>query len=133
MASYFSVNCKWSKWSWESCTKSCGGGISSGTRTILLEAANGGASCSGSNQTSKPCNTESCPGATPLIFSQKSRNFHTSSPQFKEPMCPEGHSCTSICPEIEELKNSALFTRNALVEQLIEVFLQHFSLNQERK
>ena len=35
-----------------------------GTRSILQEAANGGTPCSGTQQTYRSCNTETCPGTT---------------------------------------------------------------------
>ena len=40
---------------------------------------------------------------------------------FTEPLCPEGHSCVEKCPEIEEIKNSPIFVRNALLSSHVEV------------
>ena len=38
-------------------------------------------------------------------------------------LCPEGQTCVARCPEIDELKNTPVFSRGALVEELIEVIL----------
>ena len=58
----FSVDCEWSAWSWESCTKSCGAGVQLGVRIISQEASGGGDDCTGSAHTSRICNTNACPG-----------------------------------------------------------------------
>ena len=62
------VNCQWSAWSswssWGSCSKSCGGGTKSRTRTrtVAVSAQYGGAACSGgTTETEKQsCNTQAC-------------------------------------------------------------------------
>ena len=61
------VNCEWSSWSWGTCTRTCGGGTKSGSRTISQQAANGGTACTGGSTTTRSCNTNSCPG----ILNQK--------------------------------------------------------------
>jgi len=64
------VNCQWSNWSaWESCSKSCGGGTQTSTRSKTVQETNGG-TCSGSSERSKSCNSQSCPaGQGPGEFS----------------------------------------------------------------
>ena len=52
---FFSVDCKWSKWS--NCSKSCGGGFQ--TRFIEVQAENGGRLCTG--QLKKRCYLKECP------------------------------------------------------------------------
>ena len=57
----FSVNCKWSNWgSYSSCSKTCGGGTQSRSRSKTIIEANGG-SCPGSSTMTKDCNTQNCP------------------------------------------------------------------------
>ena len=60
----FSVNGGWSSWSsWSSCSKSCGYGIQSASRSCSNPyPSNGGMGCSGSSSTSRYCNTNACPG-----------------------------------------------------------------------
>lgn len=50
-------SCKYSEWSWETCTKTCGGGTLNGKRTIIE-----GQDCIGDLASSRDCNTEPCPG-----------------------------------------------------------------------
>ena len=58
-----SVDCVWSDWSkFGECTKSCGGGIQSFERTVLVTSQNGGQSCTGRNIKSENCNNHDCPG-----------------------------------------------------------------------
>lgn len=57
------INCKVSDWSeWGSCSKECGGGVKSRSRTITSPALNGGL-CPESSNTSETqsCNTDACP------------------------------------------------------------------------
>ena len=63
--SLFLVNCEWSAWSWGACSKSCGGGVQSGHRTVSQQAYNGGTLCAGSYTTTRACNTDCCPGNHP--------------------------------------------------------------------
>ena len=61
--SHFSVNCQWASWgSWQSCSKSCGGGTQKRYRTKSVVAQNGGNECSGSLEETMSCNTKVCPG-----------------------------------------------------------------------
>ena len=52
---YFLVDCVWTEWS--GCSTSCNEGIQ--TRSVDIEAENGGAQCTGSNR--KKCNEGKCP------------------------------------------------------------------------
>jgi len=54
------VNGVWSGWSYGTCSKSCGTGTQSMTRTCNGRA-NGGADCAGSTTSSQSCNTHACP------------------------------------------------------------------------
>ena len=55
------VNCQWGRWgSWNSCSTTCGSGISTRTRGYGVNRKCGGSSCSGSNRETKSCNTASC-------------------------------------------------------------------------
>lgn len=55
------VDCKVSEWSdWGACSKECGGGTQSRTRTVTTPAANGGTPCPTLSDT-QPCNTQDCP------------------------------------------------------------------------
>ena len=56
------VDCTWSEWIWESCSKSCGNGTEKGTRTIAQAALHGGKNCTGPSSDTRSCNTEQCPG-----------------------------------------------------------------------
>ena len=61
--SHFSVNCQWASWgSWQSCSKTCGGGDQKRTRTKSVVAQYGGNECSGSYTSTQSCNTNKCPG-----------------------------------------------------------------------
>ena len=57
------VDCKWSAWTWGTCSVTCGGGTQSGTRTKTQQASNGGTACTGGDTTTRSCNTETCPGS----------------------------------------------------------------------
>ena len=57
------MNCEWSEYGeWSDCSKTCGGGEKSSTRTILQEPINGGNECEGEDTKIEPCNENSCPG-----------------------------------------------------------------------
>lgn len=55
------INCAVSEWSpWTPCSASCGGGISSRSRTVITHPANNGIPCPNLSE-NQPCNTQSCP------------------------------------------------------------------------
>ena len=62
----FVVNGKYGVWSsYNSCSKSCGGGSQKRTRKCDSPApAFGGANCDGPKEQSQSCNTQNCPGMT---------------------------------------------------------------------
>ena len=56
------VNCEVSKWSdWSTCSKTCGGGIQTRSRTIIKQAANGGTACPIDLSENRICNNQGCP------------------------------------------------------------------------
>ena len=59
------VDCQWSAWSWGSCSKTCGGGTQTGSRTISQQALNGGKACTGDSTLTQGCNTHSCSSGEP--------------------------------------------------------------------
>ena len=59
------VDCQWSAWSWGTCSKSCGGGTQTGSRTISQQALNGGKACTGDSTTTQGCNAHSCSSGEP--------------------------------------------------------------------
>ena len=55
------VSCEVSAWSgWSGCSKTCGGGLQTRTRTVTKPAANGGTACPTLTETQE-CNTQACP------------------------------------------------------------------------
>ena len=64
-----SVNGGWGNWgSYSSCTRSCGGGTYTRTRSCNNPSpSNGGSQCSGSGSQTSSCNTASCPGQSPFL------------------------------------------------------------------
>ena len=60
--SLFSADCTWSTWSsWSSCSKTCGSGSMTRSRT-QYGPYNGGKQCSGLPTSSTSCQTNRCPG-----------------------------------------------------------------------
>ena len=58
------VDCKWDNYGeWSSCSKTCGGGKQTRTRTKIRDKAQGGEECTGTNTDARDCNTEACPGS----------------------------------------------------------------------
>ena len=56
------MNCVWGVWDqWGGCSKNCGGGQQSRSRTKITPQSNGG-SCQGSGSENQPCNTQKCGG-----------------------------------------------------------------------
>ena len=57
------VDCAWNEWgNWTTCSKKCGGGQQSRTKTIRTKAANGGVQCVGESTEEQSCNTDDCLG-----------------------------------------------------------------------
>ena len=57
------VDCEWNIWGeWTSCSKECGGGQQTRTRTEMTAVANGGVQCVGDAAGEQACNTDECPG-----------------------------------------------------------------------
>ena len=55
------VDCVWNDWgNWTACSKECGGGQQSRTKTIRIAAANGGEQCEGEATEEQACNTDNC-------------------------------------------------------------------------
>jgi len=55
------IHCAVSAWSsWSKCSKTCGGGIQTATRTVVVEAAHGGRACPVLTS-QQACNTKVCP------------------------------------------------------------------------
>ena len=57
----FLVNCEWSDWTSQTCTKTCGGGDLFKSRTKTVTEAHGG-TCNGQATETEACNPNSCPG-----------------------------------------------------------------------
>ena len=56
------IDCKWSQWGeWPDCSHTCGGGLRSRSRRVLVQAANGGQICEGGEIDLEDCNTQDCP------------------------------------------------------------------------
>ena len=59
-----SVDGSWTEWTeWRECSRSCGGGFHSRSRTCTNpRPKHGGENCSGRPDETRPCNTQTCPG-----------------------------------------------------------------------
>ena len=56
------IDCEWGQFGeWSTCSKSCGGGEKSRTRSKTLEASNGGTQCNGESTETESCNAHNCP------------------------------------------------------------------------
>ena len=60
-------DCQWSDWSSTDCSKTCGGGVRTLTRTVLSNATGSGLSCSGPDYQQVHCNEDLCPRYITLI------------------------------------------------------------------
>ena len=55
------IDCEWGKYGdWSSCSKTCGGGDKSRSRSILNQASNGGKDCEGEVTETTTCNNHAC-------------------------------------------------------------------------
>ena len=65
LISYIAADCKWGSFGpWSGCTKTCGGGFQTRTRTVETPAANGGSDCVGDASETRACSTGACPTGT---------------------------------------------------------------------
>ena len=62
------VNCKWNEWEIGDCSKTCGVGTRTNTRTKKVEEKNGGL-CEGESTLSESCNLQNCPGNIHVLLS----------------------------------------------------------------
>ena len=81
----------WSAWSlWSSCSKSCGGGTQTRTRTCTNPALFcGGESCFGLSTESQSCNTQSCPLSGGWVACGNKR--------FGQTQSAPGVTCSQVC------------------------------------
>ena len=56
------IDCEWNEWQIGDCSKTCGGGSRSNTRTKKVEEAHGGI-CEGESTIRESCNTMECTGS----------------------------------------------------------------------
>ena len=57
------VDCEWDGFGeWTGCSKSCGGGEKTRTRTVKTIAQHGGNPCVGDSTEAQSCNMDLCPG-----------------------------------------------------------------------
>ena len=59
---YCVVDCKWNDWIPGTCSKTCGGGTKTKTRTEKVSAEHGGKNCDGPSSAEENCNIQKCPG-----------------------------------------------------------------------
>ena len=60
--SFSLVDCEWEDWSeWGDCSKTCGGGVKTGSRGKLQEEQFGGIPCDGEATRQQDCNPDQCP------------------------------------------------------------------------
>ena len=63
------THCVWSQWAqFGQCSKTCGGGWKTRSRTVKEQAQNGGQPCHGQQQEIADCNTNGCPGMTTFFL-----------------------------------------------------------------
>ena len=56
------VHCEWNDWVVGECSKECGGGTRTNTRTEKESASQGGDECVGLSSLEESCNVQECPG-----------------------------------------------------------------------
>lgn len=76
------VNCEVTEWGqWSTCSKPCGGGTQTRTRTVKTPAANGGTACPTDLSQTQVCNSQACPvcSTIPLLqdLPDRTRIWHT--------------------------------------------------------
>ena len=60
------IDCEWGEWQIGDCSKTCGKGSRTRTRTKIVEEANGG-KCEGGSTMQEPCDEQDCPGNFTLL------------------------------------------------------------------
>ena len=60
-------NCKWNEWILGDCSKSCGTGTRTNTRTVA-QVENYGGSCTDDSTMIQECNTQDCPRKLTTLF-----------------------------------------------------------------
>ena len=60
------MDCEWGAWVTGKCSKECGGGSLTNTRTRKVDAGRGGKECSGSPSMVQSCNNQKCSGTSIL-------------------------------------------------------------------
>ena len=69
------VDCQWNSWgSYSACSKTCGGGTKTKSRTKSVDENSTG-SCSGSSTSTTGCNAQECPGKFPFLLPNVSNFF----------------------------------------------------------
>ena len=59
---FFLVACEWDEWSdWDTCSLTCGGGMTARVRNIKVYPQFGGEICQGQAAEMKVCNNQTCP------------------------------------------------------------------------
>jgi len=85
------ADCVWTTWSkWSACSKECGGGVQTRSRSVESEAVAGGKPCVGEEKEEQFCNKEPCPGCpepTSLLICD-----NDGYPEPLEIMCPAGET-----------------------------------------
>ena len=66
--SLLAVDCEWDEWQTGLCSKTCGGGLQTNTRTEKVSQKHGGKECSGSASVEESCNTQECPGKSKSVY-----------------------------------------------------------------
>ena len=61
------VDCRWGQWEYGSCSVTCGGGIQTGIRRVIIQAENGGTPCVGPSLDERACNQQACDGIMSYI------------------------------------------------------------------
>ena len=97
------VDCQVSDWSdWGPCSKQCGGGTQTQTRTITVQSRNGGKECPSLLTQTKACNEQLCPACKYLdwvkcdcLSKQQTRVLDSSSPSYCVPGATS-QSCTPV-------------------------------------
>ena len=55
------IDCQWSEWQYDICSKTCGSGVKVISRTEKVKAQNGGKPCFGDGAKTELCNIQDCP------------------------------------------------------------------------